>query len=107
MHNPHIQFVDTFFVVTFLYHISAMRDTTLVARLASLSSLLDEDEQDNSSTPTRCFKAAPWIHVNQVNRLHSLLNHHYFSNCVLVQWSSICRHWNPKFRQPIAQLHIW
>ena len=55
-------FVDTFFVVTsFLYHFSAMRGTTLEARLASLSSLLDEDKQGNSSTPTRCFKAAPRI----------------------------------------------
>jgi hypothetical protein len=100
-------FVDTFFVVTsFLYHVSAMRGTTLVARLASLSSLLDEDKQGNSSTPTRCFKAAPWIHANQANRLHSLLNHHYFSDCVVVQWLSICRHLNPKSRQPIAQLHL-
>ena len=49
-------FLGTFFVVTLiLYHVSAMRGTTLGSAAASSPSLLDEDEQDNSSTPTMCF----------------------------------------------------
>jgi hypothetical protein len=38
--------------------------------------------------------------------IRSLPNHQYFRD-MPCRWSSICRHWNPKSRQPIAQLHLW